>query len=135
METLLKVRDITQSYKKGNFFSQAKEHYVLKNIHFSLTPNRNLGILGQNGAGKSSLVRLLLGLERPKSGKVTILDHEYFQGKDKLIRQNIQGIFQDSQSALNPRLSARECILEGLAKHNRNTNKNIQKKKLAIVVG
>ena len=135
METLLKVRDITQSYKKGNFFSQAKEHYVLKNIHFSLTPNRNLGILGQNGAGKSSLVRILLGLERPKSGKVTILDYEYFQGKDKLIRQNIQGIFQDSQSALNPRLSARECILEGLANYNLITDKKLQSQKLANFVG
>ena len=108
---------------------------ILENLNFSLTQGRNLGILGENGAGKSSLVRILLGLERAKSGEIMVMGEKYFQGKDKKIRQNIQGIFQDPQSSLNPRWSARECLLEGLANYNLITNKTQQSEELAKFVG
>ena len=134
MEKLLEVKNLTQSYKKGNFFSQSKQEVILENINFSLTQGKNLGILGENGAGKSSLVRILLGLEKAKSGEVKILGKKYFEGSDQEIRQNIQGIFQDPQSSLNPRWSARECILEGLKNYHRIINKKQQSEELAKFV-
>ena len=134
MEKLLEVKNLTQSYKKGNFFSQSKQEVILENINFSLTQGKNLGILGENGAGKSSLVRILLGLEKAKCGEVKILGKKYFEGSDQEIRQNIQGIFQDPQSSLNPRWSARECILEGLKNYHRITNKKQQSEELAKFV-
>lgn len=110
MRELIRVQNLSQSYIKGNFFSH-KSCDVLKNISFSLKSGRNLGILGKNGAGKSTLVRLLLGLEKPKSGCIEILGAKSYANN---IRRNIQAIFQDPPSSLNPRFSARECLLEGI---------------------
>ncbi len=67
VQELINVKEVSQYYKKGNFFSRAPLNMALNKVSFSLFENRNLGILGRNGAGKSSLVRILLGLEKPKS--------------------------------------------------------------------
>ena len=134
VQELINVKEVSQYYKKGNFFSRAPLNMALNKVSFSLFENRNLGILGRNGAGKSSLVRILLGLEKPKSGQVTILSKEYFKGEDRELKKSIQAVFQDPQSSLNPRWSARECLLEGLANFKMLKNAKEQSEELADII-
>lgn len=135
VQELIKVMGVSQYYKKGNFFSKTPLNMALNKVSFSLFENRNLGILGRNGAGKSSLVRILLGLEKPKSGQVTILSKEYFKGEDKNIKKSIQAVFQDPQSSLNPRWSARKCLLEGLENFKMLQDAKRQSEELMELVG
>ncbi len=135
MTEILKATHISQSYVSGNFFSHKKAHNVLRNISFSLVKGRSLGILGKNGAGKSSLTRILLGLERPKTGSVSIFQKNYTFKNDNHIRQKIQAVFQDPQSSLNPRWSARECILEPLSNFGLLQDPIAQSNKIANMVG
>ncbi|MDY2585248.1 dipeptide/oligopeptide/nickel ABC transporter ATP-binding protein [Helicobacter sp.] len=130
MQELIKVQNVSQCYQKGNFFSK-KKHTALENISFSLKKDRNLGILGKNGAGKSTLVRLLLGLEKPKTGRIEIFGTEHY---NPLIKKNIQAIFQDPQSSLNPRFSAKECLLEGIRNFETLKDSNQASKNLAQMV-
>ncbi|WP_104721769.1 ATP-binding cassette domain-containing protein [Helicobacter mesocricetorum] len=129
MRELIRVDGVSQYYKKGNFFSKAPLNVALEKVSFSLFENRNLGILGRNGAGKSSLVRILLGLEKPKSGQVRM----FFDKKQE--RRLIQAVFQDPQSSLNPRWSARKCLLEGLENFKMLKNPKDQSEELAELVG
>ena len=62
---MLSVEHVSKAYA-----TRGGIHRVLSDVSFSLAPGRNLGILGRNGAGKSTMIRLISGAERPTSGRI-----------------------------------------------------------------
>lgn len=71
MNTILKAENLSLTYRSSNrgFFSTFK-HQALKDVSFDLIKGETLGILGKNGGGKSTLLRILAGIINPSSGKV-----------------------------------------------------------------
>ena len=97
--------------------------HALDGVTFSLESNQTLGIVGESGCGKTTLARTLLMLSKPSSGAI------YFEGTDltKLsysrlskIRPNIQMVFQDPFSSLDPRMRIKDIIAEPLKVALRN---------------
>jgi peptide/nickel transport system ATP-binding protein len=94
---------------------------AIDNIRFEIYKGETLGLVGESGCGKTTLGRTLLGLIQPTSGSV------YYDGADlskidaatmKEMRKDIQIIFQDPYSSLNPRLTIGSAIAEPLKVHN-----------------
>ncbi len=92
-------------------------------VSFSITKGQTLGLVGESGCGKSTIARCVLRLYSPTSGKII------FDGKDitklktnqlRLIRNDLQMIFQDPMDSLNPRHTASEIIEEPLLINNFN---------------
>ena len=92
-------------------------------VSFSITKGQTLGLVGESGCGKSTIARCVLRLYSPTSGKII------FDGKDitklkanqlRLIRNDLQMIFQDPMDSLNPRHTASEIIEEPLLINNLN---------------
>jgi ABC-type glutathione transport system ATPase component len=118
-EPLLRVTGLSKQYVQQRAFSRTKFAITaFKDVDLALFPGKTLALVGESGAGKSSLARCIALLERPSAGKLEL------QGEDLLalnrkalfpIRRRMQMIFQDSASALNPGLTAREIITEPLA--------------------
>jgi peptide/nickel transport system ATP-binding protein len=77
---------------------------AVDDVSFDLTREETLGVVGESGSGKTTLMRLLLGLERPDEGSVT------YTGKS--LRREVQIVFQDPASALDPRMRVDDIILE-----------------------
>jgi len=75
---MLKVREL---YKDYNGFM------ALKNISFELECNSILGLIGENGAGKSTIIKILSGLIEPTSGKVEYFGEDFFSNKEKIKRR------------------------------------------------
>ena len=75
-------------------------------VSLELRREETLGVVGESGSGKTTLVRLLLGLEPPDAGRVT------YTGQS--IRREVQVVFQDPASALDPRMRVDDTILEPL---------------------
>ncbi|WP_147387280.1 dipeptide/oligopeptide/nickel ABC transporter ATP-binding protein [Fusobacterium pseudoperiodonticum] len=114
---LLTVENLTKVYVKKK---------ILNNVSFSLKKGEILGVLGKSGAGKSTIGKILLQLSRPTTG--TIL----FEGKvlSEVPRRDIQAIFQDPYSALNPSLKIGEILEEPLIANRVFQNKEERRKKV-----
>jgi len=117
-EPLLRVSGLCKQYVQRRPFSRQKIVVnAFQDVSLALFPGTTLALVGESGAGKSSLARCIALLERPSTGKIELagenllaLDrHQLFP-----IRREVQMIFQDPSSALNPRLTACEIIAEPL---------------------
>ena len=128
---MLECKNIFKTYKKGSRFSTAKGTQVLKNVSFEMTAGRSLGLLGENGSGKSTLTRIILGLEAPCKGSVIFEGqdvHQAVKAGKKDFRQNMQAVFQDPASAMNPRWSALRVITEPLINFGSYTDAELRSK-------
>ena len=106
----LQVKDINKSYRK---YGKIEKQQVLKDENFIIKEGECVGLLGESGSRKSTLSRLILGLEKPDSGSILIEDLNV----KKWIKEN-QGkmsvVFQDYTSSSNPNFTVKEIILEPL---------------------
>ena len=105
-----------QNLKK--YFKTAKgQLHAVDDITFSLERGKTLGVVGESGCGKSTLGRTILNLLPATSGEV-IFDGVHVENADRRqmrkLRQEMQIIFQDPFSSLDPRLSVSEIIMEPL---------------------
>ena len=119
---LLEVVDLEKHYVSGGGFMFSKTNVVkaVNKVSFKIYKGETLGLVGESGCGKSTLGRTILHLEKATAGKV------FFKGKDitnlskgelKELRKDVQIIFQDPFSSLNPRITIGEAILEPMTVH------------------
>ncbi len=114
---MLNVADVHHSYaSSGRLWSKAATP-ILSRISFTLESGTCLGLLGVSGTGKSTLGKIILGLQRPTSGQVTLNGHDLYRTDRRtshLVRRDIQAVFQDCYSAVNPLMTAAQIIGEPL---------------------
>src|SRR5260370_1441829 len=115
MQPLLKVENLVKRYAKRSFSDAREELLALDGVSFTIFPGTTLAIVGESGSGKSTLASCLACLESPTAGNI------WFEGKDivqlgerarRQLRPQIQLIFQDPASSLNPRWSVFEILVE-----------------------
>ena len=71
MQPLIELKNVGLQYKiKGNIFTKNKYYDALKNINLKIYPGETIGIIGKNGSGKSSLLKILSGVIQPTSGEI-----------------------------------------------------------------
>ncbi|MSR23172.1 MAG: dipeptide ABC transporter ATP-binding protein [Gemmatimonadetes bacterium] len=125
-DALLQVRGLRMHYpvRGGVLGGRIGSIRAVDGVSFSLRKGETLGLVGESGCGKSTLARALTRLETPTAGRVL------FEGKDIAsasgaelfrLRREIQMIFQDPYSSLNPRMTVGEIIREPLAVHRLGT--------------
>jgi len=115
MQPLLKVENLVKRYAKRNLAGAREELLALDGVSFTIFPGTTLAIVGESGSGKSTLASCLACLESPTAGNI------WFEGQDivklgerarRQLRPQIQLIFQDPASSLNPRWSVFEILVE-----------------------
>ena len=87
---------------------------AVKSASFQIRDGEILGIVGESGSGKTSVGRLIVGLERPSAGQIGVNGDACASGAVHLTRRETQLIFQDPQSALNPRRSVLRLLTQAL---------------------
>jgi len=131
---LVEVKDLKKYYPitGGLLYRHVGDVKAVDGVSFHIMEEESLGLVGESGCGKSTLGRTLLRLEEPTSGKIL------YKGNDitkldkkglKSLRKEIQMIFQDPQSSLDPRMTIGDSIGEALLIH-RMTN---EKERLELV--
>lgn len=134
-EPLLKINRLSTWFPtKGGFFNRDKSVVKAVNeVSFEVYPGETLGLVGESGCGKTTLGRSILRLIEPTSGSILFGDTDLRKlNKNELreIRKNIQIIFQDPYSSLNPRLTVGASLMEPLQVHQFYANDTKRKKKV-----
>ncbi|WP_149184245.1 dipeptide ABC transporter ATP-binding protein [Streptomyces sp. TRM49041] len=117
-EPLLEVRDLVKHYPltRGVLFKkQIGAVKAVDGVSFDLRPGETLGIVGESGCGKSTVARMLVNLERPTSGVIRYKgdDITRLSGRAlRAVRRDIQMVFQDPYTSLNPRMTVGDIVGE-----------------------
>ena len=134
-QPILKINELCTWFPVGGgLFAKSKEVVKAVNkVSFDVFPGETLGLVGESGCGKSTLGRSILRLIEPTSGGVNFenTDLRKLNKRDmRNMRRDIQIIFQDPYSSLNPRLTVGDSIMEPLQVHQLYENNAKRKKKV-----
>ena len=119
MTPLLVVKNLVKRYTlpRESLFRPAPVVEALRGVSFTVQAGRSLGIVGESGSGKSTLARLVMALEAPSEGRVTLLGrdlHSLSPTDLREARRDFQMVFQDPYGSLDPRQRVGRIVAEPL---------------------
>ena len=130
---LLEVINVEKEYfSKSGWFSKPQSFKAVNDVSFKLYEGETLGLVGESGCGKSTLGNAILQLDKATAGQIL------YEGVDitklsnseiKKLRKDIQIIFQDPYSSLNPRIPVGEAIMEPMIVHKLYNSDDERKEK------
>jgi peptide/nickel transport system ATP-binding protein len=132
---ILEIKNIKTYFPKNKTFFGKTIDYVkaVDDVTLDVYEGETLGLVGESGCGKTTLGRTILRLNEPTEGEI------FFQRKDllrlkpedmRLLRKDMQIIFQDPYSSLNPRITIGEALMEPMQVHHILSNNNQRKEKV-----
>jgi len=117
---ILEIKSLSHAYKSKSrsLFKAAKLDWVLNDVTFSLHRGEILGIVGESGSGKSTLAKSIVGIIDPTQGAINYINQNHQAEKmGSVPRRDIQLVFQDPYSSLNPSMSIGRGLYELLQFH------------------
>jgi peptide/nickel transport system ATP-binding protein len=125
---VLRVEDLQKRYAiGGGLLGGARTVIAVRGASFSIAENEFVALVGESGSGKSTIAKLLAGLEQPSTGRVLLNDEDL---SGALLRSgerraaSVQMVFQDPQSALNPRRRIASIVTQAMEAGSRHANWN-----------
>ena len=104
---------------------------AVNDVDLTIRQGETFGIVGESGCGKSTVARLIMGLEKPDAGEIlfrgTRIDN-IPEGKRRELRPKFQMVFQDSGSSLNPRKRVVDILSEPMLYHGVCNKKNVMER-------
>ena len=134
VDSVLSVRNLRKWYNVGNnLFGIGKKTFLkaVDDVSFDIERGRTFGLVGESGCGKTTTLKVLLGLEETTEGSI------YYEGEDvanmspagkKEFRTNVQAVFQDPWSSLNPRMRVGSIVGEPLEIATKQTKAQIKER-------
>lgn len=134
-EYLLKVDHLKQYFPVHDGFKKM-ELKAVDDVSFAIKPGETLGLVGESGCGKTTVGRTLLRLYQPTAGRIEFDGNVLFDSEKKIdvdmhpYRKQMQMVFQDPYSSLNPRMTVEDIIGEPLDVHKLYANKKERREKI-----
>ncbi len=135
---LLQVKDLVREYQmpREKLFGPPPTVKALNGVSFTIEAGRSLGIVGESGSGKSTLARLVMALDKPTAGSVTMLGrdlHTLDVSALRAARRDFQMVFQDPYGSLDPRQTVERIVGEPLAAQGDTTRADQRKRATEVL--
>lgn len=131
-DVLVQVKDLYKYYPVGKrFFSRGQFVHAVDGVDLEISQGETFGLVGESGCGKSTLGRVIIGLDVPTQGKVIFegkIIHEQRKCNLRDLRRQMQIVFQDPYSSLNPRKTVGGIIGRAFAIHNLGNHSDRQQR-------
>ncbi|MBD2464971.1 ABC transporter ATP-binding protein [Oscillatoria sp. FACHB-1407] len=135
---LIQVKNLQVGYPVRGVLGQTQRYLMaVNNVSFEVYPGETLGLVGESGCGKSTLARTLLRLVKTMGGQI------WFEGREithlnpkelRKLRREMQIIFQDPFSSLDPRITIGEAVMEPLRIHQVGSSKRNREERVAYLL-
>ena len=116
-EYLVEVKDLKQYFPVSSGFMKKTYLKAVDGVSFAIKPGETLGLVGESGCGKTTVGRTLLRLYEPTSGEVLFNGEPVTAKNIGRLRKEMQMVFQDPYSSLDPRMTVEDIIGEPLDVH------------------
>lgn len=136
-EPIIRLEDVTVTFKtRTGSILHPNKIQALKGVSLSLMPGETIGLVGESGCGKSTTANVMIGLQKPTTGKV------YFKGIDvtnrtaadrRRIGRVISVVFQDPATALNARMSIHDQLLDPMLVHKIGDKESREKRVYELI--
>ncbi|TDU83132.1 peptide/nickel transport system ATP-binding protein [Kribbella voronezhensis] len=118
-EPVIQVTDLVRDYPRPrtSLLRASPPVHALRGVSFEVQEGERFGIVGESGCGKSTLLRIIAALDRATSGQVVVEGTDITRLPERrlrFLRENLQLVFQDPMSSLDPRMRVRDIIAEPL---------------------
>ena len=135
-KVLMSVRNLKKHYSIGSSFFKSNNEYIkaVDGIDLDLYSGKTLGLVGESGCGKSTFGKCIIRAIEPSAGEIKVyLDKEYSiremrKSEFRVFRKNLQMIFQDPNSSLDPRMTIRDIISEPIKANSTISKTQLEKK-------
>ena len=129
-EYLIEVKDLKQYFPISTGFMKKTYLKAVDGVSFQIKPGETLGLVGESGCGKTTVGRTLLRLYEPTDGKIYFNGEEVTRQNMLSLRKEMQMVFQDPYSSLNPRMTVEDIIGEPLDVHKLYKTKEERREKI-----
>ena len=136
-EPIIRLEDVTVTFKtRTGSILHPNKIQALKGVSLSLMPGETIGLVGESGCGKSTTANVMIGMQKPTTGKV------YFKGVDvtnrtaadrRRIGRVISVVFQDPATALNARMSVHDQLLDPMLVHKIGDKESREKRVYELI--
>ncbi len=110
-EIVLETRDVTKTYMvSGGLMKERKPLHAVNGVSLEIEKGSVLGLVGESGCGKTTMAKMILGLESPTNGEIYLSGTPLSRISSKDLARRVQPIFQDPYASLNPRKSIADII-------------------------
>ena len=137
-DTIIRVDNLSVNFpiKGDKLFGRKKLVQAVTDVSLEIKKGETFGIVGESGCGKSTLANTLIGIVEPTKGKIYFKDNDLYslnRNEFKEVRREMQMIFQDPFSSLNPRFDVYEIISEPIRIRGGMTSDQIEKRVIELL--
>ena len=129
-DILVDVRNLKQHFPIGSGLGKKTVLKAVDGVSFTINKGETLGLVGESGCGKTTVGRTLLRLYKPTSGEVFFNGEQVTDKNITALRKEMQMVFQDPYSSLDPRMTVEDIIGEPLDVHKLYSNKKERREKI-----
>ena len=132
-EPLVQIKDVHQVFNVGSFLNRSKVHAV-DGVTLDVLRGESLGVVGESGSGKTTLARMIVRLLRPTTGQILFDGRDIASDREiREVRRDLQMVFQDPVSSLNPRRTIGESIADPLRVQGEDASRDRVRELLELV--